>query len=248
LLCDDNKNELADISAHLKKYFNNTSSHNTEWDEQSLLCFDNPHNALDFYKCGNKIDIAVLDIIMPGMTGIELAEKFRQSGYKGYIIFLTTINNYAAQSYSVQAFDYMLKPVSAPAVENLIDKLIENERNGDNENFTVKIKTEMRRIKYKELMYAEVINHNLYFYLDRDKIITAYASLKEYADTLLRDKRMIKVNKSFIINIDYISSFKNQEVIMQNGTIISVTGSFKEFKNICYGRMFGKSGREGGTI
>lgn len=238
LLCDDNKDELAQIHAYLKEYFSSTADYSGEWSNHSLLCFDNPYNALDFLECGNNIDVAILDIIMPGMTGIELAEKFRGLGYDGYIIFLTTVNDFAAQSYGVRAFDYMLKPASMPAVIKLMDKLTEDCRKEDNRSFALKVKTEMRHIKYKELIYTEVIGHNLYFHLDRGRTVTAYASLKEYADTLLIDERMVRANNSFIINIDYINTFENQAVIMQNGTRISVTRSFKDFKNTCYGRMF----------
>ena len=239
LLCDDKKDELLDISAYLKAYFDSSSVQSGEWSNHSPLCFDNPRNALDFLECGNHVDVAILDIIMPDMTGIELAEKFRESGYEGYIIFITTINDYASQSYSVKAFDYILKPVSMSAVTKLMDRLIEDCRNGDNESFLLKVKTEKQQIKYKELIYVEVMRHNLYFHLSKGRTVTAYASLKEYADTLLRDKRMIRANNSFIINIDYISAFENQAVVMQDGAKISVTCGFKDFKNVCYSRMFG---------
>jgi len=243
LVCDDIENELADISRHFAAYFAAGADAESDQSAYSLLCFDDPHDALDIIQNGKHIDVAILDIIMPEMSGMELAERFRKLGYKGYIVFLTTVNDYAAQSYGVEAFDYLLKPVSEPAIAKLMDKLILDHQNSDNASFAVKVKTEMRRIKYKELVYAEVINHNLYFYLDGGETITAYAPLKEYADTLLEDRRMIRASNSFIINIDYISSFEKQSVKIRNGTKISVTGSFKDFKVKCYGRMFGGDGK-----
>jgi DNA-binding LytR/AlgR family response regulator len=126
-----------------------------------------------------------------------------------------------------------------PEVTKLMNRLLEDRRNGDNDGFVLKVKTEMRQIKYKELIDVEVMRHNLYFHLDRERTVTAYAPLREYADTLLRDKRMLRANNSFIINIDYVSAFENQTVIMQGGARIPVTGGFKDFKNICYSRMFG---------
>jgi len=237
-LCDDNKNELAEISACLKEYFAGA--------EYSAFCFDEPQAALDFLRGGGQIDAAVLDILMPDMSGIELAENFRALGYEGRIVFLTTVNDYASQSYGVRAFDYLLKPVSAGLVAKLMDRLIGNggdNGDSDDESFILKIKTETLRVKYRELVYVEVMRHNLYFHFDGGRTVAVYAALKEYAGELLGNGRMIKANNSFIINIDYISAFETNFVIMKGGVKISITGSLKTFKNICYGRMFGGKGK-----
>ena len=230
LLCDDDRDELADISARLEAYFGGQ--------KQALYGFDDPHNALEFAG-SHPVDVAVLDILMPGMTGIELAEKLRALGYAGYLVFLTTVNDYAAQSYRVGAFDYLIKPVSAQTVRTLMDRLVEDREKSDSEGFAVKVKTEMLQIRYKELMYAEVIGNNLYFHLDKGRTIKAYAALKEYAGTLLGDRRMLRANKSFIVNMDYIVDFDKHAVVMQGGARVSITGSVKDFKNTCNRHMFG---------
>ena len=176
---------------------------------------------------------------MPGISGIELAQKFRELQYNGYIIFLTTVNDFAAQAFGVGAFDYLLKPAAKPAIKKLMDRLLDNYKKSDSEGFNIKLKTEILRIKFRELMFVEVKNHNLYFHLSGGKTVKAYAQLKEYSNAILADARMIRANNSFIANIDYIKSFEDQAVFMQGGTRISVTGSFKDFKNTCYDRMFG---------
>ena len=174
------------------------------------------------------------------MSGIELAQKFRELQYNGYIIFLTTVNDFAAQAFGVGAFDYLLKPASVPAIKKLMDRLLDIYRKSDNEGFNLKVKTEIVRLKFRELEFVEVKDHNLYFHLSGAKTIKAYAQLKEYSAAILADARMIRANNSFILNIDYIKSFEGRTVFMQSGARISVTGSFKDFKNACYARMFGE--------
>jgi len=254
-LCDDDENQLANINARFSEYFNDLNENNktpaaklpaphaTKFPAQAnhtLRCFDDPYNALEYFEKGNSFDIAVLDIMMPGLSGIELARKFRDLQYSGYIIFLTAVNDFAAQSYGVGAFDYILKPASMSAIKKLMDRIMEDLKKSDNEGFILKVKTEIMRLRFRELMFAEVKDHNLYFHLSCGKTVKAYAQLKEYSSAILADARMIRVNNSFIINIDYIKSFESQAVFMQGGARISVTGSFKDFKNICYDRMFGE--------
>jgi len=223
----------------MKRYFDNLAGQGAECPAYSLLCFDNPLHALDFVQNGNGIDIAVLDIVMPGMTGVELAEELRKGGYTGYINFLTSINDFAAEAFNIRAFDYILKPVSMSALTKMMDRLLEDYRNSDSKIFAVKMKTKTQSIKYKELIYAEVKGNNVYFHLDRGRTVKAYAQLKDYADILLSDPRMIKANISYIINMDYVVDFENQAVVMRGGVIISVSGSIKDFKDRCNRRMFG---------
>ena len=224
---------------HFSNYLDNISE-NGEMVNHTLRCFDDPYNALDYLENGNSVDIAVLDIMMPGISGIELARKFRELQYSGYIIFLTSSNDFAAQSYSVGAFDYLLKPAAMPAIKNLMDRLLDNYLKSDSEGLNLKVKTEIVRLKFRELEFVEVRDHNLYFHLSGAKTVKAYAQLKEYSSAILADARMIRANNSFILNIDYIKSFEDQAVFMQSGTRISVTGSFKDFKSTCYERMFGE--------
>jgi len=251
---------LTNICTHFTNYFENLTEngekylaakfpapHATKFPAQqkqgvnyTLHSFDDPYNALEFVENGNSIDIAVLDIMMPGLSGIELAKKFRELQFNGYIIFLTAVNDFAAQSYSVGAFDYLLKPAAMPAIKKLMDRLLDDYKKSDSEGLNLKIKTEIMRLKFRELMFVEVKNHNLYFYLSGGKAVKAYAQLKEYSSAILADSRMIRANNSLIINIDYIKSFEGQAVFMQDGTRISITGSFKDFKNACYDRMFGE--------
>ena len=57
--------------------------------------------ALEFIHSGKIPDIIFLDIIMPGIDGISLARTIRNKGYKGPIVFMTSSNEYAAQSYEL---------------------------------------------------------------------------------------------------------------------------------------------------
>lgn len=238
LLCDDSVDELEKITG----YFAATKidGFESETGGFAVVCFDNPYNALEYYESGNHFDAAIFDIIMPGMSGLELAGRLRTQGYKGYIIFLTVDNGFATQSYGVDAFHYILKPVSEKAMKMLLEKLEQDWKNKDNDSFSLKIRSERRRVLYRELIYAEVISHNLYFHLTGGETIIVYAAMKEYADAILADGRMIRANKSFIINIDHIASFEKQAIVMVDGARISVTNKFADFKKICYRRMFGK--------
>ena len=102
LICDDQKND-ADALASLL--------HESGFDIKTAL-FANGREALDHVRTGPPADVCFLDIIMPEMSGVELAKKLRSLGYGGEIVFLTSSNDFARESYQVKAFDYLIKPPS----------------------------------------------------------------------------------------------------------------------------------------
>jgi len=95
-LCDDNTNDLSTMIHLLDEY--KSSKQRIELT-----------SALDK---GKQFDIYCLDIMMPGFTGIDLANEIRGSDKTAPILFFTSSAEFALESYSVRAADYVLKPVS----------------------------------------------------------------------------------------------------------------------------------------
>ena len=71
--------------------------------------FTQPLEALEYVK-KNPVDLALLDIDMPDMTGLELAEKIKQLNPNTSIIFITAFSQYALDAYAVHPSSYLLKP------------------------------------------------------------------------------------------------------------------------------------------
>ena len=90
--------------------------------EASVLCFENPLVAAEFGS-ENHIDIAYLDINMPGLNGIDLAKKLKETNPGINIVFATGYDEYAKESYTVKASDYLTKPIKAEAVRNSLKHL-----------------------------------------------------------------------------------------------------------------------------
>lgn len=74
----------------------------------------------------NNIDIVFLDIEMPEINGLELAEQIIEVNPLLAIVFVTAYNNYAVHAFELNALDYILKPVQINRLENTINRLINN--------------------------------------------------------------------------------------------------------------------------
>jgi len=90
--------------------------------EADVLCFENPLAAAEFGS-ENHIDIAYLDVNMPELNGIDLAKKLKETNPYINIIFATGYDEYAKESYTVQASGYLTKPIKSEAIADSLKHL-----------------------------------------------------------------------------------------------------------------------------
>ena len=120
LIADDENLELKVLEKTVKKYF---------VDELEIFASSNGRKASQI--CDEvRPDIALLDIEMPGMNGIELAKYIKEKNTECIIIFITAYDrfDYAIEAMHIKAFDYLLKPWKEERLCELINTAIENVR------------------------------------------------------------------------------------------------------------------------
>lgn len=120
LIADDENLELKVLEKTVKKHF---------VDELEIFASSNGRKASQI--CDEvKPDIALLDIEMPGMNGIELAKYIKEKYAECIIIFITAYDrfDYAIEAMHIKAFDYLLKPWKEERLFELINTAIENVR------------------------------------------------------------------------------------------------------------------------
>lgn len=86
------------------------------------ICFTKQREAIEYVK-NNHVDVALLDIDMPGLNGIEVAELMCRINPRLNIIFVTGYPEYALQAFSVPVSDFIVKPVSEEALKSTFNKL-----------------------------------------------------------------------------------------------------------------------------
>ena len=246
LICDDHFADLQSLAAIIDDYYKAASDSK---ELANLVCafslakFTDPKEALAYIEDGNTVDIAILDIMMPQMDGMDLAAKMREMGFNGFLIFLSTSNYFAEQSYSVKAFSYILKPAKNEKVFNLLSGIEKTRKMNDSNGFTLSRKSKTQFVAYTEFMYAEVKNKQLFFHLIDGEIITIYGALKNYTEKLLSQPNIIRPHNSFVVNLDYVRSCENGALCMKDGTRISIPNDYKTIKEKWLERMFGEENK-----
>lgn len=187
--------------------------------------FSNAPSALEFLK-DNDVDLIFLDIEMPMVTGLEFAEMLPK---KSLIIFTTAYSQYALKSYELEAVDYLLKPIDPQRLEKAIDKAVlytellskntvKNTVESNTADFLF-IKAERRfyKISFSDIKFIEGLKDYVVIYTKQQKLITAM-NLKTIHQKI-SGETFIRVSKSYVVNMNYIDSFDNHNIYIEDSEI-----------------------------
>lgn len=195
----------------------------------------NAHKALPF-------DIILLDVIMPLINGIETAKEIRQKDKSTKIIFLTSSTEFAVESYTVKANNYLLKPVSEKALTACLDEFFE-EINKNQKTINVKGIYNTHRIALDDIVYIEAQNKHIVFSLRSGSKIETIEPLYVCEEKLASNKEFIKCHRSYIVNISYIDRYTSKEIKMYSGCSIPISKNYhKSFESAYYSALFGEAG------
>ncbi|MEG1458505.1 MAG: LytTR family DNA-binding domain-containing protein [Acetivibrio sp.] len=214
-VCDDNPQDLFRITDLLDLYQRETKAcftYNTYSDGVALL--EEVQNG--------KFDLLFLDIIMPMVSGMEMAHEIREFNEDIKIIFLTSSPEFAVESYSVNAFTYLLKPFTKENLFPILSRLF-HDMERLQEGLTLKFRNGVTTVLFSKLSYVEVMNKTLYFHLTDGHIKELMAPLADYEQILLSHKEFVRVHRSFIVNMWQIQELCPTHILTHSGEKISVS-------------------------
>lgn len=187
-------------------------------------------------------DIIFLDVVMPLLSGIEAAREIRQQDRSVKIVFLTSSPEFAVESYSVKASHYLLKPLDAEKLYQLLSELTE-EIQQNAKRILIKDRHTIHRIILQDIEFIEADNKCIHFFLADGTTLTSAEPLYQYEGKLLLCDGFFKCSRSYIVNLYRINSFTTKEIRMQSGYRVPISRSFqKEFETAYFTALFGKAG------
>jgi len=191
-----------------------------------------------------KFDVAFLDISMPDMNGLELANTIVNLNPKTFIIFQTAYEEHALEAFQSGGIDYLLKPISNESIRNSLEKM---------KKYIIKAdETKKLVAKRGNKIYLIDIDDIFYIKADLDEVIIKIKDADAYLrkkigdmQFVLEGKNFFRVHRSYIVNVDKIKSMQSVEQskleISFNGIDDIVTSSkdgAKDFREYLDKRSF----------
>jgi len=196
--------------------------------------FEKGADALAHIRTNAKVDLCFLDIIMPEMTGIELARNIRKmehaEGKKACdIVFLTASNDFACESFEVNAFSYLLKPPEPQKVASIFHEITSAKKESDISGIPISTKGITKFLYFRDVSYIEVINYKVYFHLNDRDHISIVSPLGAIMPQIMEDKRFAQCHRSFVVNMDGINKIMGNTLILYSGKQIPISKTYADF-------------------
>lgn len=167
------------------------------------------------YEEDKNFDLLLLDVEMPGTDGVTLAKTVRQENEAVQIVFITGYSDYIAEGYDVAALHYLMKPVRAEKLFEVLDRAWEKHRRNER-CLNLELSGEMVRLPLYEVRYLDV--HQNYVTVHAKQEYTVKRTLAEFEAQL--DEQFFRVGRGMILNLKQIRRVTKKEVVLADGTTL----------------------------
>lgn len=218
-VCDDETQHMGQITQLLQTYLRSRPGLSGQ-----IYTFEDGQTLLSQVEHSGGFDLYLLDVIMPGLNGIQTGFRLRELGDGGEIIYLTTSPDYAVDSYAVRAFFYLLKPVEQVQFFPVLDTAIEKLNRRRHRAVLVTTKDGPRRILLDQILYVERLGRCLRYYCTCGIVdsLSLRVPFREAVEPLLTDPQFYQCGSSFAFNFQHVTGVNGQTVLLDNGKTAAI--------------------------
>lgn len=217
-ICDNEQNQIEYITS-LVMSWSAREGHNCE-----IRAFETAEAFLFEYEDDKVYDILLLDIEMGKMNGVDLAKTIRQSNDTVQIVFITGFPDFMAEGYEVSALHYLMKPVSEEKLHSVLDKATANLSKAE-KRLCISFDRQIDYVPLSKITYIESQKQYVLIYTTAE----TYRMKIPLADIGTQlDEYFFKCQRSFIVNLRYITRINRDCVTLKNGAEIPISRGVAE--------------------
>ncbi len=192
---------IEDSGADLETLVNYLEQYKTEKKPDIFVrCYS---DALSFLRDGQaEPDIILMDILLPDMSGMEAARKYRERDETACLIFVTNMADFAVEGYQVNALDYLLKPVDYQRFEMTMGKAVRYCSTKQHHVLSVHTQEGQLRLAMSDIYFIRSFKHYVYI-MTAEKEYRVRSSMREM-EQQLDDSMFFRCDNSYIVNLTYV--------------------------------------------
>ncbi|HFI0641080.1 TPA: LytR/AlgR family response regulator transcription factor [Streptococcus suis] len=220
-IVEDQKIEQERLSNYIKTYCQKAGI------VVEISCFnDGLHITSDYQK---QFDLIYLDVEMEIMDGMTTAQKIRSVDKDVLIVFVTNHSHVAIQGYSVEAIDFLLKPLSSFVFEEHFKKILRKLPDSqEKQSLYIKSKQSTVKLYQEDIVYLESQGHQVHIYTVDGSLTITNNSLKNL-EAMLDSKLFVRAHSAYIINLSHVQKVEGNLVYVTNTALPISRPRKKEF-------------------
>ncbi|GEM_PF-2433772 len=219
-ICEDNQEQQKCIKGLIEKL--------EIPDIHEIETFDSGETLVEAYKRGNQYSIILLDMQMDELDGIETGEIIQRYDKNVIIIIVTSILEYAVDGYSINAFDFVLKPINEMKFQKILYKAIKQLKESINRVYKISKRDKTELLKLSEIIYFESDRKKVKIHC-LDRIVSNNESISEVEESIEKYNFM-RISRFYLINLAFIKEIRSNDIVLSNGEILRYSSKLQ--KNI----------------
>ncbi len=224
MICDDDKTLQNILRQNIESF---CSGQNIPC---RIICCDSGEEVLT----NPKSDLLFLDIQMSGKNGMEIARELRRRHEDTIIIFVTAMSEYVYEAFDVDAFHYLVKPISKKKLWEVLDKAlslwveadIQLHQSDTSPAIVVKRGSLSTKVFLSDIIYAEVFNRKVMLHTTNGNI-EYYGKLTDLSEQAGAD--FYRTHRAYLVNLKYVEKYNATTVWLEQGTALLSKKQFSGF-------------------
>ena len=213
-ILDDSTEDLNQVKSVISSYY---ESQNTSAD---IRLFSSAEAFFQKYSPGF-YDLIIMDIYMGNMTGMDAAKKLRSAEDPASLIFITSSDSYAVESYDVQASYYLLKPFDPEKLRKILSSI--QIRQSQNSRYIELISDRTPvKIPVKSILYVDTYRNAVQVHTTDAGVIRSYITFQKFEEILEGMKCFLSCYRGCIVNMDHIEESTDEGFVMDNQELVTV--------------------------
>lgn len=217
-ICDDTINDIKVLQKHIEAY---QIAYDIDLETES---FSSGAKLLQSHK-SKPYHIILLDIEMPAQSGMDIARRLRnQENDNVFIVFITSYPQYMKESFEVQPFQFLTKPIDFPMIEKLISDIIHRYQHSHTTKILIDVDGEEHLIHINDILYMQAVKDKrpILKYNFSHTSLTAQGTIQKWEETL-SDYGFISPCRGYLVNVRHIRSFNQTRLLLTNGIEIPIS-------------------------
>lgn len=203
-ILEDDPADLLQLEQCLRRYEQEQQEH------FSIDSFSHPSVFLDQFK--SNYDLVFLDIQLPMVNGMEVARQLRASDDVFTLIFITNLEQYAVEGYSVDALDFVVKPINYCRFSSMLRKALRKISRQQEKEFVLQSSGNLVRLRLSQIYYVEIRDHLLIYHTELGNF-TAWGKMAE-VEQQLAEHDFARCSTSHLVNLHHVSSLSGNDVVV----------------------------------
>ncbi len=209
-ICDDEQAQRRQLEFIIKKHM-------------AIAQIDLYASGEDFLKAFRPgiYDLIFMDILMPGMGGVDATTKIRAIDSSVPIAFATSSEDHAMDGYKNRVIRYLMKPFNPTEVGEVLE--LASQMKGGQGGVTLRISGKDMTFSYEKICYAEQSAHTIYLHMANGAVLQLTGKLDDI-EAQTPDDSFMRCHKSYLVNLAHVKSIDKdlQVFVMKDGDTVHI--------------------------